>query len=75
VRDVVPEEAAGVSQKLLEILDEAMEQERLAQKRYALGASLASDPSVKEMFLRLVEEEMGHERTLREWQLELREKG
>jgi rubrerythrin len=70
----MPEESAGVSQKLLDILDEAIEQEQLAQKRYAFGASLASDPSVKEMFLHLVEEEMGHERTLREWQLALREK-
>jgi rubrerythrin len=71
----MPEGSAEVRQKLLDTLDEAIEQERLAQKRYAFGASLATDPAVKEMFLQLVEEEMGHERTLREWQLALREKG
>jgi rubrerythrin len=71
----MPEGSAGVRQKLLDILDEAIEQEQLAQKRYAFGASLSIDPVVKEMFLQLVEEEMGHERKLREWQVALREKG
>jgi rubrerythrin len=63
----------SVKQKLLEILEEAIEQERVSQRRYALGASLATDPAVKEMFLRLVEDEMGHEQTLRERQLALEE--
>lgn len=63
----------SVKQKLLEILEKAIEQERLSQQRYALGASLATDPVVKEMFLRLVEDEMGHERTLRERQIALKE--
>ncbi len=71
----MPEGSDGVRRKLLEILNEAIEQERLAQKRYAFGASLATDPAAKEMFLQLVEEEMGHERTLREWQLAIRENG
>jgi rubrerythrin len=52
--------------KLLEILEEAIEREQLSQQRYALGASLATDPEVKEMFLRLIEDEMSHERILRE---------
>ncbi len=55
----------SVDKKLLEILEEAIERERLSQQRYALGASLAIDPEVKEMFLRLVEDEMNHERILR----------
>ncbi|TKJ28826.1 MAG: hypothetical protein CEE40_10500 [Chloroflexi bacterium B3_Chlor] len=42
----------SVKQKLLEILEEAIEQERLSQQRYALGASLATDPAVEEMLLR-----------------------
>jgi rubrerythrin len=61
-----------VKQKLLDILDEAIEQERLSQQRYALGASLTTDPAVKEMFLQLVEDEMGHERVLRERRQSLR---
>jgi len=63
----------SVKQKLLEILEEAIDQERVSQRRYALGASLTTDPAVKEMFLRLVEDEMGHEQTLRERQLALEE--
>jgi rubrerythrin len=52
--------------ELLEILEEAIEREQLSQQRYALGASLATDTAVKEMLLRLVEDEMSHERILRE---------
>jgi rubrerythrin len=68
------EASTKVEQKLLDILKEAIEHERLAQQRYALGASLATDPEVKEMFLQLVEEEMGHERKLREKQRDLEAK-
>jgi rubrerythrin len=56
----------SVGEKLLEILEEAIEREQLSQQRYALGASLAADAEVKEMFLRLIEDEMSHERILRE---------
>jgi len=56
----------SVEKKLLEILEEAIEREHLSPQRYAMGASLASDPAVKEMFLRLVEDEMSHEWILRE---------
>ena len=69
------EGSADVEQKLLDVLKEAIEHERLAQQRYALGASLATDPAVKEMFLELVEEEMVHERKLREKQRDLVAKG
>ena len=55
----------AVRGKLLEILVEATEREQVSQQRYALGASLATDPEVKEMFLRLIEDEMSHERILR----------
>jgi rubrerythrin len=65
------DESTDLEQRLLHILEEAIEQERLSQRRYALGASLATDPAVKEMFVRLVEDEMGHERTLRERRLAL----
>jgi rubrerythrin len=56
----------SVTKRLLEILEEAIEREQLSQQRYALGASLASDRTVKDMFLRLVEDKMTHERILRE---------
>jgi rubrerythrin len=69
----MPGGSAVVRQKPLDTLDEAIEQERLAHKRYTFGPSLATDPAVKEMFLQLVEGEMGHERTLRGWQLALQE--
>ena len=67
------DESADIKQKLLDVLDEAIEQEQLAQQRYALGASLTTDPAVKEMFLQLVEDEMGHEMALRDRQQSLRE--
>ncbi len=67
------DESADIKQKLLDVLDEAIEHEQLAQQRYALGASLTTDPAVKEMFLQLVEDEMGHERALRDRQQSLRE--
>ena len=67
------DEFTEVKQKLLDVLEEAIEQERLAQQRYALGASLTTDPALKEMFLQLVEDEMGHERALRDRQQALRE--
>jgi len=68
------EGSAKVEQRLLDVLKEAIEHELLAQRRYALGASLATDPAVKEMFLQLAEEEMGHERKLREKQRDLEAK-
>jgi len=63
----------SVEDKLLKILEEAIEREQLSQQRYAMGASLATDPTVKEMFLRLVEDEMSHEWILRERLATLRE--
>ena len=39
------DESTDVKQRLLHILEEAIEQERLSQRRYALGASLAPDPT------------------------------
>ena len=56
----------SVQERLLDILEEAIEREQVSQQRYALGASLATDPEAKKMFLRLIEDEMSHERILRE---------
>jgi rubrerythrin len=52
--------------QILEILKKALEAERSFQKEYARGASLAEDPEVREVFLKLVNDEMEHERILLE---------
>jgi len=60
--------------KLLKISEEAIEREQLSQQRYALGASVATDPAVKKMFLRLPEDDMSHQKILRERLVGLRGK-
>ncbi|KPL17790.1 MAG: hypothetical protein AMJ92_10915 [candidate division Zixibacteria bacterium SM23_81] len=52
--------------QVLEILMEAVQSERHFQEVYSRGASLAEDAEVKETFLRLVDDEMEHERILME---------
>ena len=60
--------------KLLKISEEAIEREQLSQQRYALGASVITDPAVKKMFLRLPEDDMSHQKILRERLVGLRGK-
>lgn len=55
----------SAGEKLLKILEEAIEREQLSQQGYALGASVATDPAVKKMFLRLLENDMSHQKILR----------
>jgi len=54
------------TKQVLEILERAVESERHFQREYSKGASLAEDPEVKEVFLKLVDDEMEHERILTE---------
>ncbi|MFC1683039.1 ferritin family protein [Candidatus Zixiibacteriota bacterium] len=54
------------NKRILEILSKAVESERFFQQEYSRGASLAEEPEVKEIFLRLVEDEMQHEKILTE---------
>jgi hypothetical protein len=54
------------TKRILEILRKAVESERFFQQEYSRGASLAEDEEVKEIFLRLVEDEMQHEKILTE---------
>ena len=60
--------------KLLKISEEAIEREQLSQQRYALGASVITGPAVKKMFLRLPEDDMSHQKILRERLVGLRGK-
>jgi rubrerythrin len=52
--------------QILEILKKAVQAERYFQKEYARGASLAEDPEIRAAFLKLVDDEMEHERILLE---------
>lgn len=52
--------------QILEILMEAVQSERHFQEVYSRGASLAEDAEVKETFVKLVDDEMEHERILME---------
>jgi len=52
------------TRQMLEILRKAIQAERHFQKEYALGANLAQDPEIRETFLKLVDDEMEHERIL-----------
>jgi hypothetical protein len=54
------------TKQILEILERAVEAERRFQMEYSRGASLAEDAEVKEDFLKLVDDEMEHERVLTE---------
>jgi rubrerythrin len=54
------------TRQILEILKKAVQAERYFQKEYARGASLAEDPEVRDSFLKLVDDEMEHERILLE---------
>ncbi len=58
-------------QEVQRIIAEAIADERRAQQRYALGASVASDTRLRSLFLQLLEEEVLREHRLRQWQAEL----
>ncbi len=51
--------------ELLKLLEDALGRERSAEDLYRVGAQLATRPEVKEMFLKLAEEEKKHEEILR----------
>ncbi len=54
------------TRQILEILERAVESERHFQREYSKGASLTEDPEIKAVFLKLVDDEMEHERILLE---------
>lgn len=66
--------SAELEKELLEILKDAIEKEKDAQKHYQRGASFSTHSEIQEMFLRLMEEEKKHERLLMRWYVEVKKK-
>jgi rubrerythrin len=50
--------------EILSILEEAIKRERAAHNLYSRGASLAEKSEIKEVFERLAQEELHHEKLL-----------
>ncbi len=50
----------------IELIEQAIENERLAAQRYREGAGSADDPETRSMFEQLARWEQDHERVLRE---------
>jgi rubrerythrin len=63
-----------IERKLLAILEEAIEDEKLSAARYRHGAKLAVDPELKEMFDRLVDDEIQHEKVLKDQYYEIKKR-
>jgi rubrerythrin len=63
-----------IERKLLEILEQAIQMEKLAAERYRRGQELAVQEDVKLMFEKLVQDEMGHERLLKERYIQIKKK-
>lgn len=63
-----------VEKELLEILEEAIQEERTSAARYRRGSKMATDPEVKNMFDRLAADEIGHEKALKERYYEIKKR-
>lgn len=50
--------------EILSILEEAMKRERAAYNLYSRGASIAEKREIKDIFQKLAQEELGHEKLL-----------
>ncbi|MBI4664835.1 MAG: rubrerythrin [Nitrospinae bacterium] len=55
-----------VEELLLDILEEAIEEEKSSRARYLRGYELAVDEEAKKMFQRLAQDEEAHEHVLKE---------
>lgn len=51
---------------LIQLIEEAIEDEKRAAEKYRLGAEMAEDPETRTFFEQLVSWEQGHERILRD---------
>ncbi len=51
---------------LIELIEEAIEDEKRAAEKYRRGAEMAEDPETRSFFEQLVTWEQGHERVLRD---------
>lgn len=51
---------------LIQLIEEAIEDEKRAAEKYRLGSEMAEDPETRTFFEQLVSWEQGHERILRD---------
>ena len=51
---------------VIQLIEEAIENEKKAAERYRQGAAMADDPETRTLFEQLVRWEQDHERVLRE---------
>jgi hypothetical protein len=58
--------AAEIEREILQILEEAIRREQSAYKLYSRGRELSEKPGLKKIFAMLAEEEIGHEKLLRQ---------
>ncbi|VAX15048.1 hypothetical protein MNBD_NITROSPINAE03-2032 [hydrothermal vent metagenome] len=63
-----------VELKLLSILEEAIEEEKMSAARYRHGFKLAEDPALKKMFEKLEADEIAHEKVLKERYYEIKKR-
>lgn len=63
-----------LEKELLEILKEAIKQEREAQTKYSKAASLTSLPEEKNLYLELFQEEVKHEKLLMRQFIEMKKR-
>lgn len=60
--------------EILKILEEAIKREQAANRLYERGASLAEKGEIKDIFTRLAQEELGHEKLVRDIYYEYKKK-
>lgn len=51
---------------MIQLIEEAIEDEKKAAEKYRLGAEIAEDPETRTFFEQLVSWEQGHERILKD---------
>lgn len=61
-----------VEQLILQILEDAIKEEKGSAARYQDGARLATDPRLKEMFEKLASDEVEHEKALKQKYYEIK---
>ncbi len=63
-----------VERKLLVILEEAIAEEKMSAARYRTGARLADDPQLIAMFQKLADDEVEHEKALKQRYYEIKKR-
>jgi rubrerythrin len=55
-----------IEKEILKILEEAIHREQAANRLYSKGAALAGKSELKDIFVMLAKEELGHEKMLKQ---------